>query len=263
LFLISSCKEQAIEIPDLKVGKRRVLIEELSGVNCNNCPDAAKEIEKIRTAVGPENVVAVTIYPSAYGVLSRPLPISKYDFRTPESDALVNYLGVADAIPALSINRSLANTGDQTPFLVTKTLWSGLVRSALQQEPSTGVFLKTTFNATNREAVISTDITPERTLSGDYFLTVLITQDSIVDAQNDKNDIIPAYTHRHVLRKTLSLPSGDKIAEPLTLGSLISKTYTFRIPVDWDASKCSAVAFVHRGGNPNFEVLQAVEKKIL
>jgi len=261
LLAPGGCKEQPVEIPDLKVGKRRVLIEELSGVNCNNCPDAAKEIEKIRGIVGAENVVAVTIYPSLYGVLSRPLPISKYDFRMPESDAIVNLLGPADAIPALSVNRTIVNTGDQTPFLVTKTQWSGLVRNALMKEPVVGVFLKTTFDAVSREVVISTDITPDQTLSGDYFLTALITQDSIIDAQNDKNDILPAYAHRHVLRKVLSLPGGDRIAEPLTLRALITKSYTFRLPVDWDATKCSAVAFVHKGVSSNFEVMQAAEKK--
>jgi hypothetical protein len=261
LFLFWQCKEQPIEIPDLKVGKRRVLVEELSGVNCNNCPDAAKEIEKIRASVGAENVVAVTIYPGMYGVLSRPLPNSRFDFRMPSSDALVNFLGVADAIPALSVNRTIVNAGETNPFLLNKNQWGGVVRSELQKDPLVGIFLETTWNAASRELGITADITPERTLTDDYLLTVMITQDSVVDAQNDKNNILDNYAHRHVLRRILTLPGGDRL-EPLTLGTLVSKSFSSRLPVDWDVTKCSVVAFVHGSGTPNLNVLQAVEKKV-
>jgi hypothetical protein len=153
---MTACKEELVKIPDLKVGSRKVLIEELSGVNCSNCPDAAKEIEKIRASVGPENVIAVTIYPGGYGVLSRPVPASRYDFRFPEADGLVNYLGAALAIPALSVNRVRPNVADNTPFLITRTQWGGAVRNELAKEPAVGILLNVSCICINRQNCCTT-----------------------------------------------------------------------------------------------------------
>jgi hypothetical protein len=55
---------------------------------------------------------------------------------------------------------------------------------------------------------------------------------------------------------------GDKIREALNARALISSTYGFQLPTDWDARKCSIVAFVHRSGVPDFEVLQAATQPI-
>lgn len=262
-WFLLHCKEEPVPIPDLKVGSRKVLLEELSGVNCSNCPDAAKEIEKIRAATGPENIVSVTIYPSNYGVLSRPLSDSRYDFRFPEADALVNHLGAALAIPALSVNRVVQTVSDNTPFLITRTQWGGVVRNELTKQADIGIFINISYDKNKREASVRTDLIPEKTLQGDHFITLCITQDSVIDAQNDRNVILKNYPHRHVLRRFITPPSGEKIQETLQANALIVKNYNLKLPVEWDETKCSVVAFVHRGGDPNQEVLQAEEKKIV
>lgn len=256
------CKEAPIEIPELGVGARKVLVEELSGVNCTNCPDGAREIAKIQSALGKENVIVVTVYPSLYGILSRPYTDSKYDFRIKEGDDLVKYLGIADGIPAVSVNRTINNIGAVNPFMLSITQWAGVVRDQLQQEPSIGLFMTNKYDAASRNLDIQLNLTPEETLSGEHRLTVMITQDSIVDAQNDKGVKVKEYVHRHVLRKILTQPSGEVISEPLTKNALITKTLNFVLPADWAADHCTVVAFVHKSGTPDLHVLQAVEAHV-
>jgi Outer membrane protein Omp28 len=243
-LLWSACKEQPVPIPDLKVGKRRVLIEQ------------------IRKSTGPENVVAITLYPGLYGILSRPYSTSRYDFRSPETDALVQYLGVADGIPALSVNRRKTTPLQPTAFILAKTQWSGVVRNELQKEPLVGIFLTIDYDEGRRTAGISVDMTAEKTLTGDHFLTVCITQDSVMDLQNDGGNPVADYPHRHVLRKFVTAPTGDRLTETLTVAALVNKQYSLRLPAEWAIEQCRVVAFVHRGGVPDFEVLQAAEKKI-
>lgn len=253
------CKEAPIQIPELGVGTRKVLVEELSGVNCTNCPDGARELSKIETALGKDKVVSVTIYPSLYGILSRPYTDSKYDFRIKEGDDLVKYLGVADGIPAVSVNRTINNVGATNPFMLSLTQWAGIIRDQLQEEPSIGMFMENTYEAATRTLNIQLNLSPEKTLSGEHRLTVLLTQDSIIDVQNDKGVKVKEYVHRHVLRKILTQPTGEVISEALTINALITKKLTFVLPTEWEAKHCKVVAFVHRSGTPDFKVLQAVE----
>jgi hypothetical protein len=103
-----------------------------------------------------------------------------------------------------------------------------------------------------------------QTLEGENRLSVVITQDSIVDPQLDNGTKIKEYMHRHVLRGVVTSASGDLIDEPLTAGTLLSRKFTFTLPNDtWVAKHCSVVAFVHHGGTPDKEVLQAAEHHVV
>jgi len=93
--------------------------------------------------------------------------------------------------------------------------------------------------------------------------TVVITQDSIVYLQNDNGKLIKEYMHRHVLRDVISQPTGNDITEALTGGALISKTFSYKLPIEWDAKHCSVVAFVHQPGPDDKIVLQAAEEHVI
>jgi hypothetical protein len=83
-----------------------------------------------------------------------------------------------------------------------------------------------------------------------------------MDVQNDDNVIVKDYVHRHVLRDVVSRPTGDPITEPLLAGAVISKTFRVSLSEKWEAKHCSVVAYVHRGGDPVKDVLQAVEEHV-
>ena len=255
---LQACKEVPVSIPELSVGDRKVLAEELTGVRCPNCPDGTATLVSLSDQLG-DNLVVVSIH-AAPGY-DTPFPESHYDFRTADGTTLANYIGTASFFPTASINRSLVPP-ETEPFLP-RSIWSGIISEQLAQQPVVGLFMNTEFNADSRQLNVEVTIAPEATLSGEHRLTVLITQDSIVDYQKKGLEKLPDYYHRHVLREVLSQPTGDVLEEALSAASAVTKTYSFSLPADWEEKHCSVVAFVHHGTSPDKEVLQVEEVHVI
>lgn len=263
-FLVSmvACKEQPLEIPNLTVGKRHILVEELTGVRCQNCPDGTRELVNLQNQLGAENLVVVSIH--AAGNYSDPYisdPANQYDFRFPEAQALANYIGEAEGFPTATINRRLVE--GNTSLFVFRTAWAGLIAHELEKDYGLGLFLNDRYDPTTRQLDIALNIASDKDLPGENRLTVVITQDSIIDVQQDGAVRAPAYVHRHVLRQIVSAPTGDLIGEPLVASGLVRKTYSVRLSETWQAERCTVVAFVHHGGQPDKEVLQVTEAVVL
>lgn len=257
-LLFWGCEEKPITIPKLSVGARKVLVEELTGVRCQNCPDGAAILANLGKQLG-ENLIVISVH--AAGTYSVPYPENKYDFRTPKGTEMADYLGKPDGYPSASVNRRLVPP--ETVIYLGPNYWNGIIGEELSKAPAIGVFLETAFNAVNRQLDIDVNLTPEQDLSGEHRLTVVITQDSIQDMQLWGVDKIPDYTHRHVLREVVTQATGEVIAEPLTGTSVVKKHFTLTLPAAWDEKHCNVVAFVHRGGNPDKEILQAAEEHVV
>ncbi len=255
---LQACKEVPVTIPELSVGDRKVLAEELTGVRCPNCPDGTATLVALSDQLG-DNLVIVSIH-AAPGY-DAPYPENKYDFRTADGTALANFIGTASFYPTAAINRSVVPPETQ-PFLP-RAIWSGIISEELAKPPVVGLFLNSEFDMVSRKLDIDVTIAPKTTLYGEHRLTVLITQDSIVDYQKKGLEKIPDYIHRHVLRDVLSQPTGDVLEESLTSTAAVTKTYSFTIPADWHEKHCSVVAFVHHGTTPDKEVLQVEEVHVI
>lgn len=253
-----SCEEKMIIVPDVNVGDRRVLVEELTGVACTNCPDGARELANLQATYGKENLIVVSIHSGDY---TTPLPSSRVDFRSAESDALATYIGEEEGYPTGAINRYLL-PGNATLFLV-RPLWKPTISSEFNRDYGLGMFLISNFDVTTRRLDIQVNLSPEQTLEGENRLTVLITQDSIIDTQIDNGVTQTDYVHRHVLRDVVTRPDGDPLTEPLTAGGLVIRNYAVTIPEDWEDRHLSVVAYVHHGGLPDKEVLQVVERHVI
>lgn len=262
LAMISfGCKEKQIEIPELSSGNHRVLVEEVTGVRCNNCPDGTRELTSLQAQYGDSNLIVVSIH-AADGILSVPYtnaPVNKYDFRTQEGFDLTNYIEGLSAVPTASIDRFIPSL--QTSSFVDRP-WAGVIATEFAKDHGLDLFVNNSFNSSTRTLDIQINIAPAISLSGEHRLTLLITQDSIVDTQLDGATRNANYIHRHVLRDVVTQVSGDVISESLIANGLVTKNYQVQIPAEWEAKHCHVVAFVHNGGNPDKLVLQATEKAI-
>ena len=83
-------------------------------------------------------------------------------------------------------------------------------------------------------------------LTGNLHLTVLLTEDNIIDAQKDVSTIIPDYKHKHVLRAVLTSNTfGDLVGTGLSANESISRSYSFTLPAEdgtWKAENINIVA---------------------
>ncbi len=261
VLLFAACKEQPILIPDpsLNITGRTVLVEEVTGVRCPNCPVGTQTLVGLQQQYGKDKLVVVSIH--AAGNFSVPYPAS-IDFRSTEIQELADYVGALEGFPTASINRRLL-ANELSAFVTPHTRWGGEVAQDLVRDPSIALTVVNTFEPDSRVLSINVSILPDQAISGEHRLTVLITQDSIVGPQINGNTFIPDYIHRHVVRDVVSAPSGDPIFEPLVAGSLVNKTFSVTLPAEYDVQHCSVVAYVHRAVGASKEVIQATEQYVI
>jgi len=260
LIFMTACKEQPIIIPDpsLNVSSRTVLVEEVTGVRCTNCPVGTQTLVALQQQYGSKKVVVVSLH----AAVNFSVPYTNQeDYRSPEIQELANYIGPLEGFPTASINRRLL-PNENTIFLTPFTRWGGEVAQDLQQDPSLALTLENTFDASTRALSIKVGLLPDQQITGEHRLTVLITQDSVIGQQLDGSTVIPNYVHRHMVRDVVSASNGDIITEALEAGQLVNKTFNVSLPATWEAKHCSVVAFVHRS-DVDKEVLQAVEKHVI
>lgn len=258
ILLSMGCKEKPIIFDAPVTTTRKVLVEELTGVRCTQCPNGARVLEELQGKYGKENLIVVSIH--AAGNFSVPYNESKYDFRNPTSEAIKQFIGSSLGYPTASVNRDIPE-GTANIFSL-QTKWAGVIANEYLQDNNLDLVLGNSYDSTSRRLTANLIISPLKTRTGDHYISVLLIEDKIKDYQLDNGVKIPDYTHRHVLRAALTAPTGDAISEQLKADALIPRTYTFTIPPEWNADNCSVVAFVHHGGTPNKEILQAIEKKV-
>lgn len=255
---LSGCEEKTITIPELSVGNRNVLVEELTGVRCQNCPDGAALLANLSNQFG-NNLIVVSIH--AAGFYSVPYPENMYDFRTASGTELADFIGTAQGFPAAAINRKLVPP--ETELYLPPTYWTGLIAEELKSEPQIGIFIESDFDPASRKLDVDVNLAAKSVLNGEHRLTVLITQDSIQDLQLVGPTKVYDYYHRHVFRTTLTQSTGNVIAEALNPDVVVHKLFSITLPPEWEAKHCNVVAYVHHGVNPDKEVLQVVEEHVI
>lgn len=262
--LFVSCEEQPVIIPDNNSGpgdtmnsiQKVVLLEELTGVSCPNCPAGTSALESILT-VFEGRVVSTAIHGK---FLAQPNSQSKYDFRNQDAEDLENFLAPFLGKPAAVIDRT--EFENQDFMTVDNTgLWQSLVQQRLQLNPQVAINMTSNYNAATRQLNLEVEVTALETLTGNIKLTVLLNESHIIDSQSDQNQIIPEYEHNHVLREIMTSVQGDLISTAgIIEGETISRTYSYTVPDEnggeWIVDNMELVSFVTASQLDN-EVLQA------
>lgn len=265
-FTIISCDEVPVVVPMGDPGGgptgptgdstvRVVLLQELTGVKCPNCPTGAAEAKRLLEKYD-EQLVVVAIHGD---FLTTPLAESQYDFRTDFSRTIENntpFLGK----PAAAINRRLFNG---PPFLAYDVDdWEPLI----EQELAVPAEIKIEIDASESGGTldVEVDFTPIVDLAGGYNFAIAITQGAIEDVQEENGNIIEDYEHEHVLRHMFTAPLGDILGSDLTADETITKSYSFPLPTNaspaYDLSHLEIVAYVTRDGASETPVIQAAKK---
>jgi hypothetical protein len=266
ILLFSSCCEELVEIPEIgEVNSPRVvLLEELTGVSCPNCPVGTEKIKELKNTYG-DNLVVVAIHGD---FLSWPTDESKYDFRFEEAKQLENYLRPWQGKPAASMNRTQYLADELS--ISNPQLWGNYVKQELDGEHRVNLDLELEYNEDTRVVDITANILPvsDFTLDEEVKITVMILESEIEDAQEDPTTIIEEYTHNHVLRDFATEWSGQPLNKELFDNVEEIKTFSYTIPEPnegetlWNPEHMEVVAFLHSNINGEKKVFQAAEAKI-
>jgi hypothetical protein len=199
---------------------KKVLLEDFTGIRCNNCPEATRKAEEI-AASKRHRLIVMSIHA---GHLAAPAaPPFTLDLRCPEGNAYYNDFKITGNPKGL-INRVQRSTGI---FEYSLPDWKDAIESELEI-PIT-FKLKVEGALTEDGSTINAKITYSATIEADvdYNLLVFLVEDGIVGVQKDDyGNPIWDYVFHNVLRETLHGDAyyGIPIKKPV---AGVENTYSF------------------------------------
>ncbi len=213
---------------DYKVGtdvtKKKILLEEFTGISCGNCPDGHKKASQLLNAF-PEQAYCVAIHAGSYSTPGS----SGFDFRTAEGDVLSEHFATEMAgYPCGMVNRHDFG-GNQ--FLYGRQQWLSLANVTASEDAPVNLYVEAEYNGEAKTLGIHVEGYFTSTPSMESpSLCVLWTQDAIIGPQNGSLDF-NEYEHNHVLRGYITDVHGDAIADA-TAGSYFTRDYSIELPAD-------------------------------
>ena len=241
----------------------RVLLEDITGVRCTNCPSGHELASTIASNNGGR-VEIVSIHSGSFAV---PFSFSYYDFNAdcPEGTTIDNWLGPSSSWPCAAIDRKIFS-GETALFLST-TKWAGYVAQELSSDtPVVSIDINKNYNGSSRTLNVSLNLHYNNTESVANYFTIYLVEDSLIDPQSNDTPspvhIDTFYTHMNVLRHVLTAYNGQVISGATTSGNdITTANYSYVLPANINPLHCRVVAFVSEFGT-NKNVLQVMSKPL-
>jgi hypothetical protein len=264
---------------------RKVLIEDYTGHLCGNCPFAAGVINNTLHPLYGDTVIAVGVHASPGNQFTETCPPATYpqgafapayseDFRTVAGQAWLSFFSVSSNPKGM-----VSRLGYPATHVKSPTAWATATATIAGDPADVGIQIINTYNSTYGELKVCVKTTYLSALTGTYYLSVLLVEDSIHAWQEDYtlpntpplyyNDT--NYIHRHVMRGAINSDFGVQLnTAPVAAGDTARNSYLINLnslpstinttnPV-LNASRCSVVAFVY--DNATKEILQAEEAEV-
>ena len=151
------------------------------------------------------------------------------NLKTEDSETITKTFGIP-FVPSGIVNRNMDVDGISTNW------WEGEIYTRSKEIADCNIGGYVVVDEETRKATINVEIyyTSDSNFDDNY-LSIAMTQDSIWGSQVDGHEnpeqyVDGNYCHMHVLRDIITSTWGDMIS-PTTAGTLISKTYTYDIPI--------------------------------
>lgn len=238
---------------------RVVVLEDFTGHKCGNCP-SAQTIAKDLDSLYGEKLIVVAVHAGGFADTNTAGTKYRYNFKTPAGDTWNTDFGFS-SYPKGLINRA-PYSGN---VLVDAADWSSAVAAMLATRPGYKITGTVTYDSTTGNGNANIKVEFLQAPTGNERLTVLITEDSIVNWQKDYrlpsgSQDVSNYVHNHVMRGSLNGTYGESISTGATLGSVIERNIPFSKGSDWVMKHCHIVAYVNDGTTR--EILQGWEKHV-
>lgn len=200
---------------------KNMVIEEFTGRNCHACPSGHKTANRLLRE-NPGRLFLINIHE----VLE---PDTYPNLKTEDSETITKTFHIP-FVPSGIVNRNMDVDGISTNW------WEGEIYTRSKEIADCNIGGYVVVDEETRKATINVEIyyTSDSNFDDNY-LSIAMTQDSIWGSQvdghkNPEQYVDGNYCHMHVLRDIITSTWGDMIS-PTTAGTLISKTYTYDIPI--------------------------------
>jgi hypothetical protein len=204
---------------------RNVVLEFVTGTWCQWCPCGDQTAEAL-LATYPNLVVI-----AYHGASSDP-------WQNFNGSSIRSLLGFS-AYPTAIIDRRNHPGGSGFPY-VDYTMWTGLVSQRYSTAATTCMTLSVqsqSYNTSTRQFDLNVSATALQSLTGQYKISLIITEDSLVYAQtgNATCGYPPSdYVHKWVVRSAVNGATGDNLnSGTWTLNQTLSKTFSTTLDLTW------------------------------
>ena len=217
--------------------KKPVVVVDFTGVDCTNCPKAAKGLSSMHSIVG-DKIIGIAMYPDCSFNHH-----ATFDLKCPE--ATEYYKAFGDLSKIVLPSGMVDFVQYKTQYIFDYTLWNSAVLERITQdtpiEVSLTVTKETKGDTTNLN--ITSKVTAQSAVSGSTALILWLVEDGIVGYQNDGGTPRNDYVHNHGLRTAINGLWGESIS--LSTAGTVDKTLSYEVKNDkWNLENCSVVGVV-------------------
>ena len=215
ILIVTSAETYSQKWVSRKVEKRKVVLEEFTGIHCGNCPDGHKIADNMALA-NQDKIFLVNVHTGVYANPSK----GEIDLRTDDGNALGAGMR-PERFPTATVSRELFNAGGKTEWFVPRNYWSSIATQMLQDDAPVNIATKARLNPENRKLTVEVELYYTSDCEADNYITVMLTQNNILGEQAGASTFYPEnmangkYKHNHVLRKILSNSgyAGDPVTQ--------------------------------------------------
>lgn len=235
-----------------------VLIEDLSGVRCVNCPDAAVTAKSIQTQ-SPKQVVVVTLYPQSLKVYTTPFAGEDTLANEYAENIMTQILGAPTGLPSGAVDRKKYDS--ETSITISEKKWPKYANDQMALKARANLELDVKAIEATRTLVTNIKTTFTENINNAVFMTVMLIEDDIESKQDTRAGEVDNYIHHHVLRKCITPYNGLKLADNTEAGRVYEKGLEIVVPDKYNFKNCSVVVLINQNEPANKEIIQAGEAK--
>lgn len=205
-------------------GQQKILVEEVSGVRCPNCPDGTR----LLTSIASEFDSALVIVTYHAGFFSVPYKESIYDFKTEQSVALLDYLGLPMGYPSAAIQR-LKDDGQASAQRLSNT-WYSMISQLVAELPQVSIHLEV--NQIGEDTQIVYGLLANEDIDKPLYGHLYLLEDGLIDYQSDSrasDGVVTDYEHNHVLKKILTPIEGELLGSSITELTRVNDSLTLQL----------------------------------
>ncbi len=221
----------------------RVLLEEFTGHQCPNCPEASKAAKDLKALYG-DQLVILTIHAGWFANTDDDL--FSYDFTTPVGSALADHFNVQQ-FPIGLVNRTRFGGS----LLLSHSAWAEAIPQLTDQPPGFDIHIDSAYDPDENTLKVDVNVYVLESSDCNYRLSVFLTESGIVKPQktNDPDypsGVIEDYEHNYVLRASFNDVWGEILNDAsISPGMSFQKTYSLNWDNEWIPENSKIVAFVH------------------
>ncbi|MDX2173594.1 MAG: Omp28 family outer membrane lipoprotein [Bacteroidota bacterium] len=263
---IVSCDKvsHAAQTSEVKPNTRNILLEDYTGHQCGNCPNAARVAEQLQAKYG-DKLIVIAVHAGFFTRLNTEFVTSYTCQAGNDWDASTGGFGVSAAgNPNGMVNRkNYADNG----LIQKETKWATTVSLASSDIEFCDLFLTTSYDALTRKLNTSVKTKFRRSYPNNTKLCVVFTEDSVIGPQKDYSlapnpDVIHDYEFMHMLRGSINGSWGETLKNaPIKYQDSVTLSYpNFALEPKFKDKNVSVIAFVYDATTR--EVLQVEKAKI-